>query len=200
MIERGPGRPLETMEEHQWTELAVAVRRGDRDGFRDLVESATRTLIALAWRYTRDWETARDLTQDTWIKVHRAIESYDTVRSFRAWIYTVHRNTCLSYLRTAAVRREVVTPPDEMAEQLPSATGATTPDPAERREFMERLDRALAQLSTGQRNVFTRVYIEHLTQKEAAEALGMSFATLRTTLHFARKRLAGILGRMEDTA
>lgn len=188
------------MEEYQWTELAAAVRRGDRDGLRDLVESATRTLLALAWRYTRDWEAARDLTQDTWIKVHGAIESYDPLRSFRAWIYAVHRNTCLSYLRSATVRREVATPPDEMAERLPTAIGAAAPDPAERREFMERLDLALAQLSEGQRDVFTRVYIEHLTQKEAAKALGMSFATLRTTLHFARKRLAGILGRMEDTA
>lgn len=200
MIERGPERPHEIMEDYQWTELASAVRRGDRAGFRDLVESATRTLIALAWRYTRDWETARDLTQDTWIKVHRAIESYDPVRSFRAWIYTVHRNTCLSYLRSAAVRHEVATPPDEMADHYTAANGATTPDPAERREFMERLDQALTQLSEGQRDVFTRVHIEHLTQKEAAEALGMSFATLRTTLHFARKRLAGILRRMEDTA
>jgi len=65
------------MDETKWTELAAATQRGDTESFRELVESATRVLIAIAFRYTQDWESARDLTQETWIKVHRGIRRYD---------------------------------------------------------------------------------------------------------------------------
>ncbi|MGD8413720.1 MAG: sigma-70 family RNA polymerase sigma factor, partial [Candidatus Latescibacterota bacterium] len=165
-----------------WTELAVAARGGDLASFRMLVESATRTLIALAYRYTRDWETARDLTQETWIKVHRGLRRYDPGRPFQSWLYAVHRNTCLSHLRSAAVKREVPTAPRQLADQIPASATDRGGALVERREFRQRLDYALSQLTDGQRNVVTKVLIEQVPQREAAESLGMSFTTLRTTL------------------
>lgn len=57
----------------------------------------------------------------------------------------------------------------------------------------------LRQLSESQRQVFVRVDLEGIDQKEVADALGIKFTTLRTTLHFARKRLAAILGPMEES-
>jgi RNA polymerase sigma-70 factor (ECF subfamily) len=187
------------MKRTDWTELAAAAQRGDQGCFRKLVESATRTLIALAYRYTRDWETARDLTQETWIKVHRAFHRYDPGRPFQGWLYAIHRNTCLSHLRTAAVRREVATPPDELAAVLPSAGTEPAGARAERHEFRQRLDDALSQLSESQRNVVSKVLIDQIPQREAAQLLGMGFTTLRTTLHFARRRLATILRNLEET-
>jgi len=181
------------------TELAVASRDGDQRTFRRLVEMATRTLIALAYRYTKDWETARDLTQDTWIKVHRSLSTYDPRRPFGGWLYTIHRNTCLSYVRSAAVRHETATAPEELDERASSTGDAGLEIRVERSQFLTRLNLALQELSTSQRQVFTKIHMEQFTQREAAEALGMSFGTLRTTLHFARKRLAGILRNMEET-
>ena len=186
------------MKETGWTELAAATQRGDRESFRELVESASRVLIAIAFRYTGDWETARDLTQDTWIKVHRGIRRYDPARPFRGWLFAVHRNTCISHLRSPDVRREVATPPEDLAALAPAVDAGASGGGPERREFRERLDRALAQLSESQRKVVTKVLIDQLSQREAAEALGMAFATLRTTLHFARRRLAGLMRGLED--
>ena len=186
------------MDEQTLANLADQSRRGDLLSFRRLVESLTRTLIALAYRYAGNWETARDLTQDTWIKVHRSIHSYDPKRPFRSWLYAVHRNTCLSYLRSPTVRREFPLAPGEIPSHDPQA-GVDSSALVERREFMTRLSSALTELTESQRNVFTKVDVEQIAQREAAELLGMSFNTLRTTLHFARKRLAGILRRMEET-
>lgn len=187
------------MKKTDWTDLAVAARGGARRPFRHLVESATRTLIALAYRYTGDWETARDLTQETWIKVHRGIGRYDPERPFQNWLYTIHRNTCLSYLRSAAVRREVPIPPGDLPVPAAGDGAGGGAQRAERREFQARLDKALAQLSSRQRSVVTKVLIEQVSQREAAAALGMQFNTLRTTLHFARKRLASLLSKLEET-
>jgi RNA polymerase sigma-70 factor (ECF subfamily) len=178
--------------------LAVACQRGDQGSFKVLVDGLSRTLIAMAYRYTGDWEWARDLTQETWIRVHDRLWQYDPDRSFSAWLYAVHRNGCLDHLRRSWVRHESTTG-DAVIVGL---GGAAEDDPhrdVERREFHERLLVALGRLSESQRQVFVRVDLEQGEQKEVAETLGMKFNTLRTTLHFARKRLAAALREMEET-
>ncbi len=185
------------MEERELTALAAAFQRGDEGAFERLVEALTRPLIAMAYRYTGDWEWARDLTQETWVRVYDRIRRYDPVRSFRAWVYTVHRNACLSHLRRAWVRYETNPGDDALGHAIEPAV-----DPLadlERREFHGRLLMAMGTLSESQRQVFAQVYLEGVDQKEVAQALGIKHTTLRATLHFARKRLAAALREMEET-
>ncbi len=181
------------MEDSTLTSLAREFREGSMQSFKRIVDAMTRSLIAFAYRYTRDWESARDLCQDTWLKVYEKISAYDPARSFSNWLFTIHRNGCLSYIRRASFRREV--PEDSVN---PERGGAETRfsdpyDKIEKQEFTRRLAEAMNHLSERQLLVFTRVDIEQRNQEEAARELGMNAATLRTTLHFARKRLAGLL-------
>jgi RNA polymerase sigma-70 factor (ECF subfamily) len=178
--------------------LARAFRGGDVESYRFLVESLTRQLIAMAYRYTKNWETARDLTQETWIRVYERIERYDPRRPFMNWLTIVHRNGCLNHLRSASVRFEVV---GMEVKETPDAGAAHNHNPlrrVERSEFMQLLHRAMEKLSERERTVFSLVDIEHNGQAEAAGILEMNPVTLRTTLHNARKKLAGILRKMED--
>ncbi|MFH1763124.1 MAG: sigma-70 family RNA polymerase sigma factor [Gemmatimonadota bacterium] len=186
------------MDEHDLKSLAVAFREGDEGSFRVLVDSLSRTLIAMAYRYSVDWEWARDLTQDTWIKVHRQIGRWDPHRSFSAWIHAIHRNGCLDHLRRGWVRYES-TPGDEVISRMRGPTPGGPEEDLERREFHERLVVALGHLSESQRQVFLRVDMEREDQKSVAHALGIKPGTLRTTLHFARKRLATMLREMEKS-
>jgi RNA polymerase sigma-70 factor (ECF subfamily) len=186
------------VDDRELSAQAAAYQRGDERGLRTLVEALSRTLIAVAYRYTRDWEWARDLTQETWVKVHERIGSYDPARSFRAWLFTVHRNNCLSHLRRAWVRQEVV-PGDEALRRLRLVSDAPGPeDDAERREFQRRLLRALGKLGAGQRQVFVRVALERNSCAEVADAMGIKATTVRATLHFARRRLARLLREEES--
>ena len=75
----------------------VAVQGGDRHCFRQLVESYSRRLMSLAYRYTRDWDVSQDLTQDTWIKVFRNLSRFRPGAPFEPWLFTIHRNGCLSH-------------------------------------------------------------------------------------------------------
>lgn len=186
------------LDEHDLKALAFAFKGGDQRSFRVLVDSLTRTLIAMAYRYAGDWEWARDLTQETWIKVFRQIGRWDPDRSFSAWLHVIHRNGCLDHLRRGWVRYES-TPGDEVVSQLTGPAPGGPEQDMERREFHERLMAALGHLSESQRQVFLRVDLEQGDQKAVAQALGIKFATLRTTLHFARKRLATVLREMEKS-
>jgi len=177
--------------------LAAAFKGGDQRSYRTLVDSLSRTLLAMAYRYTGDWEWAQDLTQETWIKVYRQIGRWDSGRSFSAWLHVIHRNGCLDHLRRGWVRYES-TPGDAVVSQLTGAAPESPEEDLERREFHERLMAASGQLSESQRQVFLRVDLERGDQKAVAQALGIKIATLRTTLHFARKRVAAALLKMEE--
>jgi RNA polymerase sigma factor (sigma-70 family) len=186
------------VDEKNLAALAIAHQRGDQRSFTVLVNTLSRTLIAMAYRYTGDWEMARDLAQDTWVKVHFNIRRYDPGKSFRAWLLAVHRNGCLDHLRRAWVRYET-TIGDEAIAGLRLVSGAGNPEEdLERREFHDHLLTALGDLSESQRQVFVRVDLEQKDQEEVAQALGIKYATLRTTLHFARKRLAALLRCTEE--
>jgi RNA polymerase sigma-70 factor (ECF subfamily) len=181
------------MDEQQAIELACSARDGNRAGFRALVEAFSRPLIAMAYRYTWDWEAARDLCQDTWVRVHEKLASFDPGRSFSGWLFTIHRNFCLSYLRRPARRREE---PMDGADGRPRDWPGGGPGPEElfeRRELVRRVRAALPELSDRQREVFALVDLEQMDQREAARVLGMTHVTLRTTLHTARRRLADLL-------
>lgn len=185
------------------------------DSFKRIVNAMSRPLIAMAYRYTRDWESARDLCQDTWLTVYEKISQYEPERPFSIWLFTIHRNGCLSFIRRAAFRREVpsidadiqtggcdeASARSQVAAQAQAAVRAGgCSDPLasfERREFSRRLREAISCLTERQFVVFTRVDIEQIGQAETARALGMNPATLRTTLHNARKRLAARLRKME---
>ena len=184
------------MDERELKELAIAVQRGDQRSFKTLVESLSRTLLAMAYRYTGDWEWARDLTQETWIKVHRQIARWDGARSFSTWLFTIHRNGCLDHLKRGWVRHET-TPGDQVIAKLLGSTTDNPQEELERREFHDRLMEAAGRLSETQRQVFLRVDLEQGDQRTVAEALGIKFGTLRTTLHLARKRVATALREME---
>jgi len=186
------------VDDRELTALAVAFQGGDEGSFARLVEVLTRRLIAVAYRYTADWECSRDLTQETWIAVHERIQRYDPARSFRAWLYAVHRNACLSHLRRAWVRLET-RPGDEAIDAIHRTDHRSSPEAdLERREFHQRLLSALGQLSESQRVVFVRRVLEEEDQETVARDLGIRPTTVRTTLHFARKRLANVLRQSEE--
>jgi len=178
--------------------LASAVQEGDQQSFRILVDSLSRTLMAMAYRFTGDWEWARDLTQESWIKVHERIHQWDPERSFSAWLHAIHRNGCLDHLRRGWVRRET-TPGDEVLSRMRGRAPENPEADLERREFHDRILAAMDRLTESQRQVFLRVDLEQGDQRSVARALGIRANTLRATLHFARKRIAQALTEMETS-
>ena len=107
------------MDDEQLTSLAREFRKGDMRAFERIVNAMSRPLIAMAHRYTDEWESARDLTQETFLTVFEKIDMYDPSRAFPAWILTIHRNGCLSYIRRGAFRCEA---PSENIEMSWSST------------------------------------------------------------------------------
>ena len=85
---------------------------------------------------------------------------------------------------------------DRLLEEM-EAPGSDPLQDVARSEFVSRIRMALTRLSEVQRRILVMVDLEELQPGEVAASTGMNPATVRTTLHFARRKLARLLGREE---
>lgn len=160
----------------------------------DLVERYTKPLLAMAYRYTFDWESSQDLCQETWLRILRKISVYDGRVPFERWLFAVHRNICLDYLRKRKRRREVTC---ESLDLLVSGA----PGPDKETEFTEtrrRILDAASRLPDRQRTVFAMIDLEQMTVAEAAGVTGIKPVSIRTNLFHARKAVARALRGSEE--
>ena len=160
----------------------------------ELVERYKRPLLAMAYRYTFDWESSKDLCQDTWLRVYRKISVYDGRVPFERWLFAVHRNICLDYLRKRKRRREVTGErPDLMV------SGGPGPDrKAELAETRQMILDAASRLPDRQRSVFAMIDLEQMTVEEASGVIGIKPVSIRTNLYHARKAVARTLRGSEE--
>src|SRR5690606_14852806 len=81
-------------------------QEGNEDAFRLIVERYEPSIKGFLHKRLKDEERVQDLTQDTFLRVHRARERYDSNRKFSTWIYTIASNLLKNEYRNRSRRRE----------------------------------------------------------------------------------------------
>jgi len=153
-----------------------------------------------AFRLTGNEADARDLTQDAFVRVFRAWRSFQPGTSFLSWIYRIVTNLYRDELRRRKGRFHEELPednaPQEFGGQRPLATNPI--DDYVDRQLGEPLSKALAGLSTEQRQVVILADIEEYSYQEIAEIMGCSIGTVRSRLHRARALLRRLVERAQQ--
>lgn len=91
-------------------EIINRCQQGDKQAFREVVQCYQRMVYGLAFRLLCDEEEAKDIVQETLIRVWINIRRYDSAQNFRTWIYTIATRLCLDRLRQ---REHIELMPDE---------------------------------------------------------------------------------------
>jgi RNA polymerase sigma-70 factor (ECF subfamily) len=169
----------------------------DMGGFEEMVERFSRPMLAMAYRYTFDWDGAGDICQDTWMKVFEKMYKYDGRVPFERWLFAVHRNICLGFLRQRKRRREISADERGMIVDRLVSGDAGPDDLASLSMMRERILEEASALPERQRTVFAMIDLEQMTIGEAAGVLGIKPVSVRTNLFHARRRIAEGLGRSE---
>ena len=147
-------------------------------------------------RFVGNHEDTLDISQEVFVRAFESLASFKRQSRFSTWLMRIASNTCVDHVRQAKVRRageldEGATGSDQ---RIPG--GATPPDPArgpEQQEARAAIDAAIAQLSPEHRTVFVLHAVEGMTYQEVADAVGCPIGTVMSRLHYARKRLQGLL-------
>jgi RNA polymerase sigma-70 factor (ECF subfamily) len=157
-------------------------RQGDSAAFRHIAEEYQHLVYTLAFRLLCNEPEARDITQDTFIKVWLNIDRYNGRYRFSTWIYRIACNCCYDLLRS---RRGTLS-----AELTDCETVTTETGPEEHllnREMKELIVKFTGELSPKQKIVFTLSEMEGLDVKEITIITGMSPGKIKSNLFLARK-------------
>jgi RNA polymerase sigma-70 factor, ECF subfamily len=181
-------------------ELATAALRGSHTACESLVRRFERPVYNLVFRLVRDPSTAEDLTQDTFMKLFRALGSYDPQQRFSSWLFRIAHNTAIDHLRQ---RRLLTAEPPPGADAGDTDIVALLPDEkadspeasAARSELAEALDAAIDRLRPEYRAAVILRHQEDLDYGEIAEVLAVPLGTVKTYLHRARREMAEHLAR-----
>jgi len=165
-----------------------------RQAFGHLVRRYQGLVLSVIFALVKNDESARDLTQDTFLKAFRALAQFDSSRSFKPWLLRIATNTSLDYLRTRQNKEEISL--ELIIEEEPGLEPYDSNDPSEMAEnnlFIERLSLALKILPLRYRQAFVLRYQFDLTYDEIAEVMQETENNVRTLLFRARDRLRKIL-------
>ena len=82
--------------------LIARAQQGDRDAARSLYDAHSRRVHRLVFRLCGDEEMARDLTQDTFIRVFDKLMSFRGESAFATWVHRIAVTVTLIFLPTSA--------------------------------------------------------------------------------------------------
>ena len=168
-------------------------KAGDKAAFRSVVQNCQGMVYSLSLKMLADIEEAKDVVQDTFIKVWQNMGSYDDRYSFNTWVYTIASRLCLDRLRKV---RPIG--PDQADERI-FETVADDSDPERQLESSEWISviKVLAdELSGKQKLVFTLSQLEGLETARITEITGLDAEQIKSNLYAAKKNIRERLIKM----
>ena len=152
------------------------------------VEEHESALIGYARTFVYDRERARDVVQDTFIRLCK--QDIEKVRDhLKSWLFTVCRNRCLDVLR----KDKRVEPLDDLQWKKVAGTDVAPDEAAEQEDKMEELMRVMDRLPKNQRDVILLKFQQGLSYKEIEKVTGLGQGNIGFLIHSGLKRLREVM-------
>ncbi len=175
--------------------LVHRAKSGDLKAYEILIRRYQHKVYDLAAKMVRNREDARDLAQDTFIRVYQNLPRFRGDSSFGTWVYRVASNKCLDYLRKKKVEGERVVLSTFENDVHFSDSRDSPEESAIREDENRRLRDALDSLPKAYRIAIILQHYQQLSYKEIAEVLELPVKTVATRIYRAkiilREKLTG---------
>jgi RNA polymerase sigma factor (sigma-70 family) len=176
-------------------DLVQAVRAGDDHAFERLYQRYHRRISAYVFGMVHDHGRAEDLTQEVFVSALRRMRATDRDILFRPWIYEIAKNACIDQFRRSRRAEEVSIDAEDGHGLGPAdhgklhAIGASPEAAVEGKQDLANLTGAFGGLSDAHHQILVMRELEGLSYREIGDRLGMSRASVESTLFRARRRL-----------
>lgn len=164
-----------------------AALNGDSAAFAALVDRHAPACLRYATRMLGSPEDGEDVTQETLLRAHRALNRYDPSMSFRTWIMTILVNRCRTAMLLRRRRTMRVVLDDD------AVSRASVSDESNDTALRDAIERALDRLEPAQREAFLLKHVELLSYDEMAAATGLGVSALKMRVQRACDRLQALL-------
>ena len=177
--------------------LAAACQAGDLRAFEQLYRLHSSRMKSMARNLLGTTSDAEDAVQDTFLKIQRSIATFRGQSSFATWSFRILINTCYDARRSRMRKKEVSQDEPEAPEAAPRPEPRA---PGAHPSLKLALERAVAQLTRQQREVFLMYEVEGMRHSEIAGVLEISETASKNTLFQAKKNLRQMLEAPRSSA
>ncbi len=154
---------------------------GRAPDFADVFDEFQRPIYNYLLRMTQNHAEAEDLTQETFVRVHRSLSSFRGEASLSTWLYRIATNASLDHFRRRATR------------QAKAALSLEETQVAAQSEMSDCVQGFIWRLPPAYRTVLVLHDLQGLKNREIADVLDCSLHTVKIRLHRARKKLRATL-------
>jgi RNA polymerase sigma-70 factor (ECF subfamily) len=175
-------------------EVMMQVRAGDVEQLSILFERHHQRLFGFCLGILGNRDSARDLVQEVFFRLLKYRDSFRPEAPFAPWLYRLARNACIDHLRKSGRER-----PAEPDLDRPDPT-PLMPEEIEKREELQKLQRALGRLPEDKRELLLLARSGTLSYEQIAALLGCSVGALKVRVHRALQLLREAYARVDAEA
>lgn len=190
---------------HDEYELVRRVQSGDPSAFRDFVQRYQRDVYGLAYDLCGNHHDAEDLSQEVFIKAHRALGSFRADAKPGSWLYRITMNTFLDSRRRKPVQLVSLHAPRdaESGDDHPIDMPAPTAGPdrvTHSAQVRDDIERALGALSAQERTVFVMRHYQDMPIRDISTSLSIAEGTVKSMLFRSIRKLRDRLSHYRNEA
>ena len=160
------------------------IKKGDQLAFKWLVENFQQSAFSLAFRIICNEEDARDIVQESFIKIWKKIESFKEKSSFISWMFKIVANSSIDKLRQQKRTNSVSI--DQFSENIINSSFNNWENELDNKELGNVINLLSEGLPEKQRLIFVLRDIQGLSSKETGNILNLPDTIIKSNLYHAR--------------
>jgi RNA polymerase sigma-70 factor (ECF subfamily) len=193
-----PADPSATPPSTATDELIARCLEGDQQAWDEIVRRHWRKVFNLAYKFVGRHDEAEDLTQDIFLKIFRALHTFDRRANFQTWLISISRNLCIDHYRSVRKERETMARDVDASELSPVAREPGPLGQLEHLDLRQLIKKALAELPPSLRQAVILRDLQEFSYQEIAEQLGLPEGTVKSRINRGRLELARQLRRLQS--
>ena len=178
-------------------QLIESCLSGDQSAWNEIVKKHWRRVFNVAYKFVGRHEEAEDLSQEIFLKLYRALHTFDRRANFQTWLISISRNLCIDHYRSVRREREMVDRHVDAADLTPTAPGPDALSRLQQRDRRDLLRRGMLMLSDTLRTAILMRDIQDLSYHEIAARLDLPEGTVKSRINRGRKELARRIVQLE---
>ena len=174
--------------------LIAQFQRGDRSSYTELVHRYKDKIINFTFRYLGDYDSAEDITQETFLKLYIKKDSYKEIAKFSTWLYTIAGNLAKTELRKIK-RRKTFSVSDLSKNEREFIIVDKTDSKQDKDDIKEGefLQKSIMELDDDFRTIIILREIQELSYETISKILKLPLGTVKSRINRGKLKLRNIL-------
>lgn len=183
------------MDNRDELQIIERIRQGETNQFSYLLSRYSNVIYSLIARIIPSKEDAEELTQDTFLKAFRKLDTFKGDCSFSTWLFRIAYNTAVSATRKSKIVFPLI---DETAlARVADEEADAVFEEEENEELLQKLEVALGQLNPEERALITLYYTENKPIAEIASIMELTTDNVKIKLFRIRKKLYVLINKRQ---